>query len=195
MKLRYLWIVPAVLFLGCTLAQVNVEVLSERTAMENQILGTYNALDDEMLLLASVRAVDASGAFQATPPKSREQQEAVTALQVLAFHADDLAAFKRLGWVGENNQGLLTPFPMEKKDVPEDLKDLAGRYQKEEFEFVVSEINNARERVMRRVIELNDNLTDADWPSVRSIFGKLNAENALPGEKVQNEDGTWRIRS
>lgn len=195
MKLKYLWLVPAVLFLGCTLAQVNVEVLSERTALENQILGTYNALDDEMLLLASVRAVDASGAFQTPPPKSREQQEAVTALQVLAFHADDLAAFKRLGWVGENNQGLLTPFPMEKKDVPEDLKDFADRYKKEEFEFVVSEINNARERLMHRVIELNDNLTDADWPSVRLIFGKLNAENALPGEKVQNEDGTWRIRS
>ena len=37
---------------GCTLASVNVEVMSERTALENQILGTYNALDREMLLAA-----------------------------------------------------------------------------------------------------------------------------------------------
>jgi uncharacterized protein YdbL (DUF1318 family) len=193
--MKAFWVIPAILFFGCTLAQVKVEVLSERTALENQILGTYNALDDETLLLASVRAVDASGAFHAPPPKSPEHQDAATALQVLAFHADDLAAFKRLQWVGENNQGLLTPFPMEKDAVPEDLKAFAQRYSREEFESVVSQINAARKTLMRRVIEVNENLTEADWPSVQAIFGKLNAENALPGEKVQDENGTWRIRS
>ena len=35
-------------------AQVKVEVVSERTALENQVLGTYNAIDREMLLTASV---------------------------------------------------------------------------------------------------------------------------------------------
>ena len=42
-------IVILIIVQGCTLASVNVEVLSERTALENQILGTYNALDREML--------------------------------------------------------------------------------------------------------------------------------------------------
>jgi len=46
---------------GCTLAKVNVEVVSERTTLENQILGTYNSLDREMLLAASVRGVDENG--------------------------------------------------------------------------------------------------------------------------------------
>ncbi len=193
--MKSLWIVPVLLFAGCTLARVNVEVLSERTALENQILGTYNTLDDETLLLASVRAVDASGAFQAPPPKSPESQDAAMALEVLAFHADDLAAFKRLQWVGENNQGLLTPFDMKKETVPEDLKAFARRYSRKEFESVVSQINAARQTLMRRVIELNENLTEADWPSVRAIFGKLNRENALPGERVQNEDGTWSVKS
>ena len=193
--MKSFWIIPVFLFVGCTLAQVNVEVLSERTALENQILGTYNALDNEMLLLASVRAVDATGAFQDAPPKSREQQDAVTALQVLAFHADDLTAFKRLKWVGENNQGLLGAFPMQKERVPEDLGAFAERYSQKELESVVSQINTARETLMRMVIDLNENLTDADWPSVRAIFGKLNADNALPGEKIQDENGTWRIKS
>jgi len=193
--MKSFWIIPVFLFIGCTLAQVNVEVLSERTALENQILGTYNALDNEMLLLASVRAVDAAGAFQDAPPKSREQQDAVTALQVLAFHADDLTAFKKLQWVGENNQGLLSAFPMQKERVPEDLGAFAERYSQKELDSVVSQINTARETLMRRVIDLNENLTDADWPSVRAIFGKLNADNALPGEKIQDENGTWRVKS
>ncbi len=180
---------------GCTLAQVNVEVLSERTALENQILGTYNTLDDEMLLLASVRAVDASGAVQEPPPKSRERQDAITALQVMAFHADDLLAFKRLQWTGENNQGLLTAFPMQKEKVPEDLKAFAARYTQDELESVISQVNDSRKILMQRVIDLNENLTDADRNSVWAIFGKINAENALPGEKVQNEDGTWKTKS
>ena len=40
---------------GCTLANVKVEMLSERTALENQVLGSYNSLDSQMLLAASVR--------------------------------------------------------------------------------------------------------------------------------------------
>jgi len=193
--MKTLLAISAMLFFGCTLAQVNVEVLSERTTLENQILGTYNALDDEMLLLASVRAVDASGALRNAPPRSPESRAAVNALQVLAFHDDDLQAFKRLQWVGENNQGLLTPFPMQKTSVPEGLSDFVARYSPEELESVVSQINTARETLMKRVIELNETLTDADLPAVRALFGKLNAENALPGEKVQARDGTWSIRS
>jgi hypothetical protein len=47
---------------------------------------------------------------------------------------------------------------------------------------------------MRRVIETNENLTEAQLPEVRRIFGQLNAENALPGEKVQGPGGEWRVR-
>ena len=56
------------LLCGCTLARVQVDVLSQRTVLENQVLGTYNALDREMLLVASVRGVDAAGNIR-QPPK------------------------------------------------------------------------------------------------------------------------------
>jgi len=62
---------------SCTLANVNVEVMSERTALENQILGTYNSLDKEMLLLASVRGVDFMGNIKRPPKHSKDHQEAV----------------------------------------------------------------------------------------------------------------------
>src|SRR6056297_2539111 len=106
------------LLTGCTLAQVNVEMVSERTALENQVLGTYNSLDAQMLLAASVRGVDESGTISEPPRHSREYKDAITAMQTLDFHADDLEAFKRLGWVGENNQGYIEPFAMKKGNVP-----------------------------------------------------------------------------
>ncbi|MGA1826362.1 MAG: DUF1318 domain-containing protein [bacterium] len=181
-----------VMLTGCTLATVTVDVVSERTALENQVLGTYNALDNEMLLVASVRGVDSNGRIKRTPHKSQEHQDAIEAMQILSFHADDLQSFKRLGWVGENNEGLLTLFAMTRKDTPSELQEFSNRYTEEEFQSVVGQINMAREVIMRRVIDLNENFSEeADMIRIRRVFGKLNADNAGAGEKIQTEDGTW----
>ena len=179
---------------GCTLAEVRVTVVSERTALENQVLGSYNSLSQDVLLIASVRGVDPLGRIQAPPRRSREQEDAIEAMQILAFHADDVEAFKRLVWVGENTDGLLTVFSMDKTNVPEDLKDFAARYREGEFNKVVKEVNKAREVIMARVIEINENFTKADLPNIRRVFGKINGENALSGEKIQQEDGSWVVK-
>ncbi len=191
-----LFLIPFFLTIwGCTLAQVDVDVVSERTSLENQVLGTYNALDREMLLLASVRGVDADGEIRQPPKHSREHKDAVTAMQVLSFHEDDLIAFKRLRWVGENNEGLLTPFAMDRENPPEDLRDFALRYGEEEFNAVVGESNGARDLIMTRVIETNENLTAADMPEIRRIFARLNAEKAADGTRIQGEDGNWSVKN
>jgi uncharacterized protein YdbL (DUF1318 family) len=179
---------------GCTLAKVDVTVVGERTALENQVLGTYNALDQEMLLVASVRGVDPEGRVRKPSPKSQDQKDAVQAMQVLAFHADDVAAFKRLGWVGEDNQGHLTAFPMERKAAPEDLREYATAFPEDEFRAVVAAVNGARDAIMHRVIEVNENFSEADLPRIRGVFASLNAERALLGEKVQGADGAWQVR-
>ncbi|EFK11311.1 conserved hypothetical protein [delta proteobacterium NaphS2] len=181
-------------FAGCTLAKVNVDVVSERTALENQVLGSYNALSDDILLVASVRGVDPTGKIKTPPRKSREYQNAVTAMETLAFHEDDVDAFKRLGWVGENNLGLLTTFPMNREKAPDDLQAFATRYPEAEFLSVAEQVNRSREVVMMRVVETNANFTEKDLPQIRKVFAKLNREKALPGEKIQKEDGSWATR-
>ena len=179
---------------GCTLAAVDVNVVSERTALENQVLGSYNALSDDVLLVASVRGVDPGGKIKTVPRKSREHQNAVMAIETLAFHEDDMDAFKRLGWVGENNLGLLTTFPMNKENAPDDLQAFATRYPQDEFLSVVKQVNQAREVVMMRVVETNADFTEKDLPRIKRVFAKLNREKALPGEKIQKEDGSWATR-
>lgn len=179
---------------GCTLAEVKVNVASERTSLENQILGSYNSLSEETLLVASVRGVDPLGRIQTPPRKSREQQDAVSAMQVMSFHADDIEAFKRLGWAGEDSQGLLKGFALTRDKAPDDLKDFAARYGQKEFDAVLSEVNRAREAVMRRAIETNASLTQADLPKVRGVFAKLAADTARPGDKLQGPDGAWTVK-
>jgi len=179
---------------GCTLAEVKVNVASERTSLENQILGSYNSLSEETLLVASVRGVDPLGRIQTPPKKSQEQQDAIAAMQVLSFHADDVEAFKRLGWVGEDNQGLLKPFGMSRDKTPDDLKDFAARFRQQEFDSVLRDVNAAREVVIRRAIETNAQLTQADLPKVRAVFAKLAADTSQPGDKLQNPDGSWTVK-
>lgn len=179
---------------GCTLAKVNVEVVSERTTLENQILGTYNALDREMLLAASVRGVDEKGRMKIPPKKSRGRKDAVEAMQIIDFHSDDMRRFKNLGWVGENREGLITVLGKEKTTIPDDLKDFAEGIKEQELLSIVSHTNKARETIMQRVIDMNETLSDDDMPKIRRVFADMNAEKALPGDKVEVGDGSWTVK-
>jgi hypothetical protein len=182
---------------GCTLAEVQVNVVSERTALENQVLGSYNSLGQEMLLVASVRGVDPLGKIKPPPRQSQGFKDAIEAMQTMAFHADDVDAFKRLGWTGENNRGFLAPFPIKKtpvKGTPQNLREFAARYPEKEFTTVIQQVNIARDVVMKRVVEINEDFTTQDLPKIRRVFGNINRENALPGDKIQKEEGSWIVK-
>ncbi len=178
---------------GCTLAKVDVNVVSERTSLENQVLGTYNSLNEDMLLVASVRGVSPTGLIDAPPRHTPEQADAVRAMETIAFHADDIETFKRFGWVGENQEGLLTTFARETPKVTsEELKSFAANYSEAEFQQVVKEVNQSREVLMMRVVQTNENFTVKDLPAIRKVFARINRQNSAPGSKVQEADGRWQ---
>ncbi len=192
LQIPILLLAVLVLISGCTLADLEVNVASERTSLENQVLGTYNSLNQRALLVASVRGVTPGGEIESRADQSRAQDKAMESMQVLGFHRDDIQNFKTLGWVGENNQGLLTPFSMQKENIPANLHDFASRYAKQEFDSVVSEVNRARENVMQQVIRTNERFNPEDMDKIRKVFWKMHVQEALPGEKIQTRDGTWK---
>lgn len=178
---------------GCTLAKVDVNVVSERTSLENQVLGTYNSLSEDMLLVASVRGVSPSGKIDTPPQHTPEQVDATRALETVAFHADDIESFKKFGWVGENQEGLLTTFTREPPKVASDeLKLFAAKFSEAEFQQVVKEVNKSREILMMRVVQTNENFTIKDLPAIRKVFARINRQNSLPGARVQEADGRWQ---
>jgi len=179
---------------SCTLAKVDVEVLSERTALENQILGSYQALDQDMLLVASVRGVDSEGKIREDPKRSRERQDAISAMQVLDFYADDLQLFKEKGWVGETNRGLIQPFEAVFRAGGGGGDEYSRHFSREEFLSIIAEINQSRQVVMQQVINMNHKLSPDDMPEVEKAFARLHVENARPGEKIQGENGAWKAK-
>jgi hypothetical protein len=82
--------------MGCaeSLIDVNVTIVDQKTALENQILGSYEELGNEVLLLASVRSVDEEGKLKPVIEIPKGKRLALKAMHRQEFNSDDIREFK-----------------------------------------------------------------------------------------------------
>ena len=173
--------------LGCSsLVGVDVTVVDQKTALENQILGSYEELGNEMLLLASVRSVDESGKLKTVAEVPPGKMEAIRAMQRQEFNRDDIQSFKEAGVAGEGNDGLLVFFETERTQTDAAFKTFA--------ETILQEENADRITILQRTVDTNEAFSEGDLPKVQRIFASLNRDSAKPGEKIQLEDGSWTVK-
>ena len=179
LQLLYLGLV--ILLGGCGGPLVGVTVVDERTALENQVLGTYQELNQEVLLVASVRYIDPKGKLQPTPEIPKGKKKVIRAIQRASFNKDDIDQFKRQGVLGENNVGGLTLLAADK--VEADKKAFVDN--------LVQEENADRTIIMQRVIETNEKLSEKDLPRVQKMFAALNRDKARVSDMIQLDGGEW----
>ncbi len=160
---------------------VGVTVVDERTALENQVLGTYQELNQQVMLVASVRYIDPQGKLKQSQELPPGKKDVVRALQRVSFNKDDLNRYKSLGMIGENNEGGITLL------APEQV-DPANRAF---VDNLIKEENEDRLAIMSRIIDTNETLTAKDLPRVHKMFAALNRDKALKGERIQLENGNW----
>ncbi|MBQ09103.1 MAG: DUF1318 domain-containing protein, partial [Gammaproteobacteria bacterium] len=84
--------------------------------LENQVLGTYENIGKDMMLLASVRSIDETGKLKEVDPIPRHKKEAIRARQRMEFNKDDIENFKLIGCAGENNDGFLSFLKLTKQE-------------------------------------------------------------------------------
>lgn len=166
---------------GCGGPLVGVTVVDERTALENQILGTYEELNQEVLLVASVRYIDAKGKLKKTAEVPPGKRKVIRSIQRVSFNKDDIDRYKAQAVLGENNQGGITLL------APENV----GAGQLAFVENLVKEENADRAIIMKRIIETNEKLSEKDLPRVQKMFAALNRDKARVGDPIQLEDGKW----
>ena len=168
------------------LVDVNVQVVDEKTLLERQILGAYENLEKDLVLVASVRSVDTEGRLVPLPAFPPGQRRALEALRIREFYRDDVDALKRDGIVGEGKDGYLAKLP----DAPKlDSKRSALLAN------VLEQENGARRALIERIVETNETLTPQDRGKVEQIFAQMNRDAAKDGEWVQAGDGTWSRKS
>lgn len=168
------------------LVGVDVTVVDQKTALENQILGSYEELGNEMLLLASVRSVDEEGKLKTVAEIPPGKKKAIRALQRQEFNRDDIQGFKETGLAGEGNTGLLVFFENQKTKQDAQFKTFT--------QTIIQEENEDRLAILKRTIATNEAFSDGDLPKVQKIFASLNRDSARLGEKIQQENGEWTVK-
>ena len=171
---------------GGKLADVNVTVVDQKTALENQVLGSYEELGQDVMLLASVRSVDENGKLKTVAEIPPGKMKAVRAKQRQEFNQDDINQFKQAGAAGEGKDGYLVFFETEKTKTDAEYKKFV--------QTLVAEENQDRKAIYERIVATNTAFTEGDLPKVEKISASLNRDNAKPGEKIQLDNGSWSVK-
>lgn len=169
----------SVLLVNCSVKAPEVKITGEKTALENQIIGTYQEIEQDSWTIASVR----SASPEKQPSISDEKKKVLEAVQNRKFNKDDINEFKRDGVIGENNRGLL-----EITDYNKLNKDLD---YKKHVEQIVTDENRDRLIIQDRTIQINEQIAQADEKFVSQVFAKIYQDESELNTWIQLEDGNW----
>lgn len=164
---------------GCAIKAPEVHITGEKTALEREVVGTYHEMEEDTWMIASTRSTKGEGDVKISP----EKKKVFEALREQKFNKDDIEEFKKEGYIGEDNQGLIQVRPSEKIKSDSELTNL--------IQAIVQEENRDREIIMGRVIELNDSLKKSNRQEILNIFARMNQENSIKGTWIQKGDGSW----
>ena len=168
---------------GGKLVDVNVTIVDQKTVLENQILGSYEELGNDVLLLASLRSVDEEGKLKPATEIPKGKLRALRAMQRQEFNRDDIQGFKQTLCAGEGNDGYLKFFDNERTKTDAQFKEFA--------EAIIAEENEDRLIILKRIVATNENFTEQGLPKIQKVSASLTRDNAKPGEKTQLENGQW----
>lgn len=165
---------------SCSVKAPEVNITGEKTALENQVIGTYREIEQDAWTLVSVRSATPG---QQQPAMSPEKKLVFEAVQGRKFNRDDIDEFKKADLIGENNKGLLEIRDVRKLEADPELKNRVTT--------IVENENNYRKIIMDRVVLLNEQAAEAGADNVGKIFAKINQDSSEAGTWIQTEDGSW----
>jgi hypothetical protein len=174
------------------LVGASIDVRGAHRTLEDQILGAFEHIGQEVYLLAGVRSVDPmTGVPQAPRPMSAAEAAAIRARQRMEYNRDDLVQFERDGFLGEANDAsvaVLAEGTAALREQNPRLHDLVRALAAEE--------NEDRLVVMRRIAATNPDLHGEDGlGTVRRVLASRYREAAPAGAAVQLRDGTWSVKA
>jgi len=168
-----------ILLAECSVKAPELNVTGEKTALENQVLGTFQKIESDAWLIASTRSIGSN----TIAPATGEKKQVLDAVQNRKFNKDDIDELKRAKVVGENNQGYLQVLTQ-----PRYQDDAEYRRSVDQ---IVSEENRDRKIIFERILTLNETAANAGPNKYSQVLARLNYDNSEPGTMIQDEDGRW----
>lgn len=160
----------------------NFEITSQRTALENQVLGTYADIEDQVPIKRKI-----AGPEETTDkPKAADLSPTEFAKLNQQFNKPDIDDLKNDQIIGESGIGDLAILP---KGV-----GLAAKAEKQRLklaDLLVSEENRDRSVLFRARIEEND-VERAQWENLKNEVIRQLREDLKTGQWYQDEKGRWQ---
>ena len=173
--LNYFLLMTSLLLGGCfTIKTVNI---SQKTSLEHQLMGSFEPLTEEEMLLGTVRA-------EAQLLHAEElslDQLALQARRRQLFNRDDINTFKEQGCLGETNQGQLVSRNCSNIDAQQE----SLRNQ------VLEQETTDREAIINWVISQHDHLQESHRAQVILIYRQFILSRSPKGTPFESRDGTW----
>jgi len=179
-----LWSVSllALFLFGCA-AEVNIELVDAKTMLENQVLGSYEELGEDVWMVSNVRVADGTsipaGELVGIENLDEEKEAVLTAYLDSLYLSDEIRHLKHEGLVGETWNGLVEPTPAAFGDVYVGL--------------LVYDENDNRQIIYERLslVTTSVSLEEDPLSAVGEIFGQYHRERLQPGEYFFTADGGW----
>lgn len=177
-----------IMLTGCggRLLGINLVVVGEQTALERQVLGTYEEIGSDLAAFSSVRAVDPEGNLVEPPAMTESQSAVMRALNNRRYNRDDLDLLLRERILREGNDGFLS--------FQEGVDAGASSLGAEMTRQIIEEENRDRATLIDRLVLTTPGVTEDDRPEVAWIFATLNQQAAPAGSHIQQRDGEWRVK-
>lgn len=167
---------------GGSLFNFQLFVVGEQTSLEKQVLGTYSALGENLLLYSSVRGVDEEGNLVVPPATTDSMRATYQAMRNREYNRDDIERILAAGHAGEGRDGLLVSL--------EGGAFVPG-LTPSQIAALIAEENADRLIVLERLQETVGAANEASRDDVARIFADLNRDAAPDNTRVQDARGNW----
>lgn len=179
-----LWLVTlgALLLYACA-PEVNIELVDAKTMLENQVLGSYEELGEDVWMVSNVRVADGAtvpaGELVGIENLDEDKEAVLTAYLDSLYLSDEIRHLKHEGLVGETWNGLVEPTPAAFGDVYVGL--------------LAYDENDNRQLIYERLSLVTPGISLSDDPlsTIGETFGQYHRERLQPGEYFFTADGTW----
>jgi len=155
--------------------QPKVELVSEHTALERQLLGRFAALDEKALLISPIRHAEHAG---------KQASDYEQAIARRAFRFDELEAWISKGWLLEDENGRIRP--RSAANIP-----LSGKL-KQRFQRLIQQENHDRARIIKHVIQYSADFHDTDYRALALLFHQLRRKELAPGAWIHADGRTFQ---
>ncbi len=177
-----LFILIAPVFFGCVSVGGTV---ATPTALENQMLGVYEDLDEDLVYASSVRSRDKTP-FSTDSVRS----EALAARSLQLFNRDELSEFKSAGCIAETLSAELVKHKCSAED------DSSAVFEERRMRIIRDE-NRAREKLVRWAAYLlarkkgRNTIEARKIQELRKTYYRMLKEGAGKGHIFQRPDGSF----